>query len=75
VSQIANDRRRAALDAYLSECESRGFLLESRTDTQAIVVRRSRLARYRRRRGGTRIVVWVDEHGTVETRTIEARRW
>lgn len=74
-SQKAGEARKAALEAYLAGCESQGFRVESRTDTQAVIVRRRRLARYRRGRGSTRVVVWVDEHGTVERRAIEARRW
>lgn len=73
-SQSATDNRKVALEAYLADYESRGFRLESRTDTQAILVRRPRLARLARR-GGSRIVIWVDEHGVVESRPIEARRW
>ena len=67
--------RTAALDAYLADCAQRGLELESRTETQAVVVQRSRAARYLRRGSGNRFVVWVDEHGTVETQAIEARRW
>lgn len=73
-SQSAAERRKAALDAHLVDFENLGFQLESRTETQAILVRRPRLARLRRR-AGTRLVIWVDEHGTIETRPIEARRW
>lgn len=73
-SQPATDNRKVALEAFLADYESRGFRLESRTDTQAILVRRPRLARLARR-GGNRIVIWVDEHGAVESRPIEARRW
>jgi len=72
--QTATEHRRAALEAYLGDCVSRGFQIESQTNTQAVVVRRGRFERYRRR-GGNRLVVWVDEHGSVESRTIEARRW
>jgi hypothetical protein len=68
------DRRRAALQSHLADFEGRGFQVESQTETQAIVVQRSRLERLSRRRG-RRLVIWVDEHGAVETRPIEARRW
>lgn len=71
----AHETRRAVLDAYLADCEGRGFRLESRTETQAVVVRTGRFARYRRGRESSRVVIWVDEHGTVETRSIEPRRW
>ena len=74
MQQGARDRRRTALDASVSEYEGRGFQLESRTDTQAILVRRSRLERLARRHGN-RIAIWVDEHGAVEAESIEPRRW
>lgn len=73
-SQDTDAARKATLDAYLADCESQGFRLESRTNTQAVIARRGRLARYRRG-GSSRAVVWVDEHGTVETREIDERRW
>lgn len=70
----AGERRKAALDSHLADLETRGFLIESRTETQAILVRRSRLA-WLGRPNGSRLVIWVDEHGAVETRPIDARRW
>ena len=73
-SRPENDARTAALEAYLADCESRGFRLESRTNTQAVITRNHRLSRYRKGRA-TRLVIWVDEQGTIETREIEARRW
>ena len=68
------EKRSAALSAHISDCERDGFHLESRTGTQAVLVRRSRLERFSRR-AGERVVIWVDEHGMVETRAIDARRW
>jgi hypothetical protein len=68
------DMRRTSLDASIAEYQSRGFQLESRTDTQAILVRRSRLERVARQ-NGSRIAIWVDEHGAVEAQPIEPRRW
>jgi hypothetical protein len=67
--------RRRALDGSLADYERRGFQIESRTNTQAVVVRWPGISRFRIRHGGTRLVIWVDEHGIVETRQIEARRW
>jgi hypothetical protein len=70
-----DEQRTAALDAHVAYCVSRGFELETRTNTQAIIVRRRRFARVRGDDGLTRLVVWVDELGTVESRAIDARRW
>ena len=67
--------RRDALDAALTEYERRGFQIESRTTTQAVVVRWPRLSRFPIRLPGTRLVIWADQHAQVETRKIEARRW
>lgn len=67
-----------ALDAYLEDCERRGFEVETRTSAQAVIVRgRRRLLRRPRttKRTDDRIVVWVDEHGVISTRPIEPRRW
>jgi len=72
--QSAGEQRRAALESHLADFESRGFQIESQTETQAILVRRSRLARFCKR-PGSRLVIWVDEHGAVESQPIEARRW
>ena len=72
--QAASDRRREALDTHLADFETRGFRIESRTEMQAVIVRRSRLA-WLGRPAGSRLVVWVDEHGDVETQPIDARRW
>jgi hypothetical protein len=73
-SQNATDLRRLALEADIAERQRDGFQVESRTETQAILVRRSLVERVSRR-PGTRLVVWVDEHGAVDSRKIEARRW
>lgn len=73
-SQNVTDMRRLALEADIADRERGGFQVESRTETQAILVRRSLVERMSRR-PGTRLVVWVDEHGTIDSRKIEARRW
>jgi hypothetical protein len=74
MTQTAGELRKAALDSSLADFEAQGFRIESRTEVQAILVRRSRLA-WLGRSNGSRLVVWVDEHGAVETRPIDARRW
>ena len=73
-SQNATDIRRLALEADIAERQRDGFQVESRTETQAILVRRSLVERVSRR-PGTRLVVWVDEHGVIDSRKIVARRW
>ena len=73
-SQNATDIRRLALEADIAERQRDGFQVESRTETQAILVRRSLVERVSRR-PGPRLVVWVDEHGVIDSRKIEARRW
>jgi len=55
-------RRKDALDAFLEEKLSKGFEIETRTDTHAIVAHRTFLSRFR---GLERYVVSVDEHGAV----------
>ncbi len=69
------ESRKGALDTYLADCARQGFRLESRTDTQAVIVQGGRLARFRKGAGSRRVVVWVDEHGSIEKNEIEARRW
>lgn len=71
-----NERRTAALTAHLERESERGFVVETRSDTQAIVVRRrSRFARLIRPRGAERRVLSVDEHGEVTARTATPVRW
>jgi hypothetical protein len=75
---MQDESRRVALDTYLADCEQEGFEVETRTSTQAVIVRRGRgfLRRPRtKKHNDDRIVVWVDEHGAVSTRSIEPRRW
>jgi len=75
---MQDETRRVALDTYLADCEQQGFTVETRTSTQAVIVRgrRGLLRRPRtKKHSDDRIVVWVDEHGAVSTRPIEARRW
>jgi hypothetical protein len=73
-SQNAPEMRRLALEADIADRVREGFQVESKTETQAILVRRSLVERVSRR-PGTRLVVWVDEHGVIDSRKIEARRW
>jgi hypothetical protein len=72
-----NESRTAALDAYLARREADGYLVETRTAVQAVIVRRRwDLARWFTRTGGERrLVISVDEHGEVSAVAAEPRRW
>ena len=73
-----NDLRTAALDAYLARREDDGYLIETRTAVQAIIVRRRRLFAGRFSRVAAderRLVVSVDEHGDISAIAAEPRRW
>jgi len=73
-----NEPRTAALDAYLALREADGYLIETRTPVQAVIVRRRwDFARrfIRTGAGERRLVVSVDEHGEVSAVAAEPRRW
>jgi len=77
-AKALHDARCAALDAYLDERLGDGFLVESRTSVQAIIVRQHRLSPLRwlgRRRAQQRLVVSVDQDGAVTSIAAEPRRW
>jgi hypothetical protein len=70
--------RTAALDAYLVRREADGYLIETRTAVQAVIVRRRwAFARWLMRTGAAerRLVISVDEHGEVSAIAAEPRRW
>jgi hypothetical protein len=73
------DHRVDALNSYLEEKADSGYKIESRTATQAIIIRNHwplfLLNRLRPGTGQTRQVVSVDETGTVSTIAAEPRRW
>jgi len=73
-----NESRTAALDAYLARREADGYLIESRTAVQAVIVRRRWDFARRLTRTGVgerRLVISVDEHGEVSAVAAEPRRW
>jgi hypothetical protein len=73
-----DESRTAALDAYLARREADGYLIETRTTVQAVIVRRRwEFARRLTRTGAgeRRLVVSVDEHGEVSAVAAEPRRW
>ncbi len=76
--QAQEDRRSAALDAYLERQQADGYEVETRTAVQAVIVRRrwDVVRRLTRTTGGERrLVVSVDEHGEVSAVAAEPRRW
>jgi hypothetical protein len=78
VSRADLDGRNAALTAFLEERAAAGYLVETRTATQAVIVRRGtlfRLGRIRRGRAEDRLVVSVDSDGAITATAAEPRRW
>ena len=67
--------RRHGLDAFLEQKLAEGYVIETRTDTHAIVARRPKgLKRFTRGADPGRYVVEVDEDGTATMRPAEPRR-
>jgi hypothetical protein len=76
---VTADARSLALDAYLAQRAAQGFRVESRTGSQAVIVRRHRLyfaLRWlARRHSEQRYVISVDQHGQVDSLAAEPIRW
>jgi hypothetical protein len=67
--------RRDGLDAFLDEKLAEGFIVETRTDTHAIIFRRPKgLRRFTSGDDPGRFVVEVDEDGHATMREAEPRR-
>jgi len=67
--------RRDALDAFLDQKVGEGYVVETRTDTHAIISRRLKgLKRFTSGADAGRCVVEVDEDGRVAMRPAEPRR-
>jgi hypothetical protein len=67
--------RKDGLDAFLDQRIAEGYVIETRTDTHAIISRRP--TGFKRLRSGSdpgRYVVEVDEDGTATMRPAEPRR-
>ena len=79
MSAAAADVRSAALDAYIARRVAQGFRVETRTGSQAVIVRRHRLYFllhwFARGLAEQRYVVSVDEHGKVGSLAAEPIRW
>jgi hypothetical protein len=73
-----HDARCAALDGFLEDRQAQGYAIETRSALQAVIVRDRRFDSVRTwfgRGRAERLVVSVDEHGTVTTVAAEPRRW
>ena len=67
--------RKDGLDAFLDRKVEEGYVIETRTDTHAIISGRPKgLKRFTRGRRPGRYVVEVDEDGTATMRPAEPRR-
>ena len=73
------EARAAALEAYLAQRAAQGYRVETRSGTQAVIVRRHRLyfllRWFARGLAEERLVVSVDEHGEVGSLAAEPVRW
>jgi hypothetical protein len=79
VTRTSVDRREEALTAFLDERIRAGYSVETRTATQAIIVRHGRLSfllgRFRGGSDDRRLVVSVDSEGGITAVAAEPRRW
>ena len=67
--------RREGLDAFLNQKVEEGYVIETRTDTHAIISQRPRgLKRFTSGADPGRYVVEVDEDGSATMRPAEPRR-
>jgi hypothetical protein len=67
--------RKDGLDEFLDQRIAEGYVIETRTDTHAIISRRPKgLKRFRGGSDPGRYVVEVDEDGTATMRPAEPRR-
>jgi hypothetical protein len=73
------DRRWAALDAHIARRTAQGFRVETRSGTQAVLVRRHplyfALRWFAHGLAEQRYVVSVDQHGEVASEVAEPLRW
>lgn len=76
---MTTDARSAVLDAYLARRSAQGFRVETRSATQAVIVRRHRLhfalRWFARGHAERRYLVSVDQHGEVASLAAEPVRW
>jgi hypothetical protein len=76
MSEIDRDGTRGgAIDAFLDEKVAEGYVVESRSETHAVISRRPKgLRRFTSGRDPGRYVVEVDEDGLASMRPAEPRR-
>ena len=76
---VRQDERTAALDTYLARQSGQGFRVETRSEIQAVIVRRHPfhfvLRWFTPARAEQRLVVSVDQHGEVTSSAAEPLRW
>jgi hypothetical protein len=75
----AAEARSSALDAYIAQRTAQGFQVETRSRSQAVIVRRHRLyfllRWFAHGRAEQRYVVSVDQHGEVASLAADPVRW
>ena len=73
------EARSAALETYLAQRGAQGFRVETRSDLQAVIVRRHplhfALRLVAKDRAEERLVISVDEHGEVAVVPAQPLRW
>ena len=73
------DSRFVELDAYLARRAAQGFRIETRSERQAVIVRRHPLGFafrwFAKDRAEQRLVISVDEHGEVLSVPAQPLRW
>ena len=76
---VVADPRAEALDTYIARRVAQGFRVETRSGSQAVIVRRHRLYfvlhLFSRGLAEQRYVVSVDQHGEVNSLAAEPVRW
>jgi hypothetical protein len=76
---LTTHARSLALDAYLARRAAQGFRVETRSGSQAVIVRRHRmyfaLRWFASGRAEQRFVISVDQHGEVDSLAAEPMRW
>jgi len=76
---MTTETRALALDTYLAQRAAQGFRVETRSASQAVIVRRHRLyfaLRWLARgHAEQRYVISVDQHGEVDSLAAEPVRW
>jgi hypothetical protein len=76
---VTTDARSLALDAYLARRAAQGFRIETRSGSQAVIVRRHRmyfaLRWFASGHAEQRYVISVDQHGEVDSLAAEPVHW